>query len=372
MWTWYRLLQKRFLKKYSFLIILLLIPLLVRGMENIANQKSGMLSVALCKEDENDKMADAVIKEFLQEDGLLQYTQMDSVEEAKKAVEVGSVDAAWIIEADLNGRLEAFAKGELKGRPIVTIIQREENIALQLANEKFFAKVFPGLSNIIYSDFIRSIPGLEEIDDETIRKAYEKNQVKESLFQFGYADTNMNTQGKDIHYLLMPMRGLLCLVIMLCALAAALYLTNDIKESKFVWIKPKYKQAFYLFYYLPVVLISGIAVMLAQMWSGLFTELARECIAMLLYMVMTIGFVEIVRQITGKIQILGAAIPLMILLMLVICPVFVEFKNFRLVQYMLPPYYYLTGIYNTAVLVKALIYIGIVYGFLFIKEKFKK
>ena len=45
--TWYCLLSKRFFKKYSFYVILLMIPFLVKGMQQIAEQKSGMMKIVL-------------------------------------------------------------------------------------------------------------------------------------------------------------------------------------------------------------------------------------------------------------------------------------------------------------------------------------
>ena len=51
----YVLFSKRFLKKISFLLLLLAVPVLVFCLKNVSGQESGILHIVICLEDEEDE-----------------------------------------------------------------------------------------------------------------------------------------------------------------------------------------------------------------------------------------------------------------------------------------------------------------------------
>ena len=59
--VWYYLLNKRLLKKRSFLILLLLVPLLVFGMRIVSKQDSGVLTILLCSSETSDDLPKEVV-----------------------------------------------------------------------------------------------------------------------------------------------------------------------------------------------------------------------------------------------------------------------------------------------------------------------
>ena len=371
LWTWYYLLNKRVLKKYSFLLILLLIPLLVKGMQLIAEQESGMLKIVLCQENPSEESSFEMIDALMQDKGILRYIKMESASEAEAEVRAGRADAAWIFAEDMGERIKAYVSGETKKKSLITVIEREDNVALQLSREKLYSAVYPRLSYEIYQNYVKGIDGLEHLTKEQLFEAYERMKVEGSLFQFAYANETIRIE-KEPHYLLMPMRGLLSLIIMLCGLAGAMYLMQDESCGRFVWISQKQRIGFSFFYYMPIVVNAALAAGMALLWTRMFLSIKRELILMLLYLVMVIGFCELIRQWTGKLSILGASIPLLILSMLVMCPVFFELRSFRMLQYLLPPFYYLMSLYNDAFIGKGLLYIVGLYSMLFITKIIKE
>ena len=72
--TWFLLLQKRLLKKPLFLLILLLTPLLVVGMKQIASKESGILRVYLYEEPSEEGLTESteyLIKPLMEKRGLI-------------------------------------------------------------------------------------------------------------------------------------------------------------------------------------------------------------------------------------------------------------------------------------------------------------
>lgn len=371
LWIWYYLLSKRLLKKYSFLLILLLSPLLVKGMERLAEQESGVLKILLCQEDKEECISEQIIEQLMEEESILRYEKVDSFLEAEAEIKGKNADAAWIFPKDIKERLEAYAKGQRKQKPLVTIVEREDNVALRLSREKLYRAVYPVLSYGIYRNYVKELPELTQTKEERLRTAYMQTAVEGSLFEFGYADEK-GADGREQPYLLMPMRGLLALVVMLCGLAGAMYQLQDEQSGRYVWISYRQRLWFSLFFYVPVLVNGALAAGLALYFSHLLLDVKRELLLAVLYLIMIIGFCEILRQWLGKLSVLGAAIPILLIGMLVLCPIFLEPKGFEMLQYLLPPFYYLKALYEDVYIGKSVIYIAAIYGILFLTRTIKE
>ena len=72
------ILNKRLLKKPSFLVILLLVPLLVLLLGMAAKEESGMLTIALAMEDKTDSTATEIVSALLKDNGLVHFVDTDS------------------------------------------------------------------------------------------------------------------------------------------------------------------------------------------------------------------------------------------------------------------------------------------------------
>ena len=117
----YYLYNKRLFKKYSFLLILCMVPLLVGGIRLFAKEESGIATVVLCLTDGEDELAARAVGELTEEEGVLRYLRCDKEEEARQMVAEGEADAAWIFTGDLSGSLkEAAAKKRV--RPVVQVV----------------------------------------------------------------------------------------------------------------------------------------------------------------------------------------------------------------------------------------------------------
>lgn len=364
--NWYLLLNKRFLKKYIFTILLLSVPLLVIGMRIAAAEDSGVLRVLLCVEGAEVPQrtgTDAVIRQLLEKQGIIQYEEADNLEEACEKVRRGKADCVWEFPGDLQGTVRQFIKR--KKSNIMNVYVREDNVQTKLAREQLYGFLYPLISYETTRDFLDNQPYFEEMKEEEmdsrLQKIYESYKIEESVFRFAYLDdTEYQKKENRNSYLTAPLRGMLAVLIFLCGLAVTLFYLQDQKEKIFVWMPIKHRSLFPWLYILIGTLDAGIAAFLALYISGSFTAWPKEILLMLGYVLAVAGFCNLLRIFTGNIRRMGASIPVLILVTLVLCPVFLNIRKFPMIQYMLPAYYYLNSLYSGSMAVRMIIYTSVV------------
>ncbi len=343
---WFCLTCKRLLKKPGFLILLCSIPVLVLSMGLVAKEESGMLHIVLYQENEKDLLSSQLVEDLLSENSVLQYQQVFDEEEAYELVENGNADAAWIFSDKMQERLEEYIAGAYD-RPFIRILEREDNVALQLSREKLYGALYSYFPYTVYEKYVQNELGGDTLSGEELRTYYESARVEGDLFQLtllnGEVKENNPAEG---NYLTAPVRGLLALVIMLCGLSAVMYYLQDEAAGVFDRVALKNRQKYLYGYELAAMLCAGIAVFVALALSGDFEGWLKETGLMILYLVMSVGFCSVVKKLCGNLQRLGTCIPLLMIGMLILCPVFFAVRRFRMLQYLLPPFYYLNAVHN--------------------------
>lgn len=101
--------NKRLFRKWSFLLILCLVPLLTAGMRLAAGQESGVLSIALYLPESGDGLSAEIPGRLEGRDGVLRYVACGTEEEARRMVEAFEADAAWIFPEKLEESLRDAA-----------------------------------------------------------------------------------------------------------------------------------------------------------------------------------------------------------------------------------------------------------------------
>ena len=124
MLTRYYLWNKRLFKKYSFLLILCMVPLLVGGIRLLAKEESGIARVVLCLPNPEDELASQVTEKLMGEEGILRYLLCEDEEEARRMVVENEADTAWIFAEDLADSLQKTASRKRIG-PVVKVVERK-------------------------------------------------------------------------------------------------------------------------------------------------------------------------------------------------------------------------------------------------------
>ncbi len=357
---WLALLNKRLLRKISFWVILCCIPLLVMGVKLMSGQDSGLLKVVLCKEAGTDELATQLVAQLMEENTAIYYLEADSVAEAEKLVQSGEADAAWIFPENFEERLNSFLiKGEDK-EGVIRIVEKEENVALHLSRELFFGELYDAVSYIVYEHFVtEELLAGEEVSKQELLEHYRWTDNEENMFVFRYLDGE--EADVETSYMLFPMRGLLALVIVLCGMSLGLYFLQDEEKGIFTWM-PINKTVYGSWvYYLPGLLDVGLVVLLGMLFTGDFQGWLKEILLLIGYLLMVAGFSDVLRRLCIRPVRLAAMIPLMLLTMLAVCPIFLEMADCKWLQLLLPPYYYLAAVHSGTYRWAMVVYIVVIY-----------
>lgn len=335
---------KRLYKKATFLVLLVLIPVLVLSYGMVSQEESGIVVIALASEGDTVDPLTRSVWDALLESKVMRCIQCESPEQARILVLQGDADVAWIFAADLETKIYDFAAHRSRKNAFVTILEPDNRVALKLVREVISGVLFPHCSEALYLTYIReNAPELASVSDERLLEYYRNMDFGDGLFVFTDLEGN---PVEETAYLLTPVRGMLAVVIVLAGLAAAMYYHRDTENGTFSWV-PLHRQ---VWVELGCQMISIGNVAAVALLSLILTEqsvsLHRELTTGLLYCLCVAAFSMVMRRVTLGIRGLGMITPLLAVMMLAVCPVFFEVSALRQVQYLFPPTYYIHGAYN--------------------------
>ena len=368
---WFVLLNKRLARRISFWLILAAVPLLVLALGLLAQQESGVATVAVYVEDETDPAATSMLERLRNEKSVIHYRFCDSEQEARSLVKTSRADVAWILPDDLSARIDARAGG--KDNAIVRVCVREGDDILQmLVREKLFAAIYPELAYDVYTRYVAdTLKPSPMPSDEELNEYYHSIERGDRLIELSFLDGTADT---DTSYLVMPVRGLMALMVMMAALASALYYLHDARADSFVWLSRRRKRIFPYAYHLIPVLDTAAVMFLTLFLAKLNVAWYRELALIVLYMLACAAFAELMRQLFKSTTQLGVAIPILMLAMLALSPIFFDLKQW--LRYLFPPFYYLNATHNPVYLPLLAAYTLVVFAFGFavgrVRERFEK
>lgn len=354
---WFLLLNKRLYKKLSFILILLLIPVLVFSYSNVAQEDSGVLTIALAQMGD-DAMATGVIQDLLEENSLVRFLDCETPQQAKERVAEGDADAAWIFPEDMEDKVYRFVANVSRKNAFIQVVERDSSVPVILAREKLSGAMYANCSKAMFISYIRkNVPELSHKTDAELETHYNAISVDGDFFQFALMESSEASQeAQNANYLLTPVRGLLAVVTVLSGLATAMYYMHDDRAGTFSWIPERRKGAVEFGCQMICVLNVSAVILIALGLSDLATSLGREVLILLMYAICTALFCMMVRRLCGKLAVLGTVLPLLIVVMLVVCPVFFDLGMLRSFQYIFPPTYYINAQYSDYYLALMAIY----------------
>lgn len=342
---WFWLLNKRLYKKATFLLIMLLIPVLVLGYGIAAQEESGVMTIALAQ-DGSDPMAEQVITQLMSEPSLIRFVRCDSQEAAKKMIRDGKADAAWLFPKNMEQRVYRFVNNPSRINAFIRVVERDASVPMKLTREKLSGTVFALTSRHFYLHYIReNVPQLDHVADEELMRHYDNFQMDMDLFDIVSLDSDAESENEP-NYLLAPVRGLLAVVMVLGGLAAAMYFIQDNNLGTFCLVPEK--RAGIVEFICQIIAVGNLAVvaLIALILGSMSASLSRELLVTPLYVLSVSLFAMNIRQLCRKLTVVGAILPLLIVVMLVICPIFFDLGALRSLQYLFPPTYYVNGAYS--------------------------
>lgn len=359
LFLWYWMLTKRLFHKFSFVILLCCIPIMVLITNTAMTGESGVLTILLYAEDE-DSGAEDVINSLLEGESVILFKRAETLDSALNEVKQHRADAVWCFENNFDERVENYASHSSE-EPLVTVYEREDTVPLQLSGEKLFGSVYNTLSNKIYKNFVYTkIIDANHVSEEELQDYYRRTAIGDDIVELEKENSGANDAVSN--YLMMPLRGILSLLVVLCGLAAAMYFLKDKADGKFDWM-PSEKRIIPAFAQcLSATVPAAVSVLIAVCVTGISVEIIHEIVSMGLFVVSSVGFCLLMCTVFPSSGKLGAAIPAILIAMLALSPVFFNMQMLRPLSIMLPTYHYLNSVYNAEYYLYTVVYILCVYG----------
>jgi len=357
---WLLLLIKRLYKKPAFWAILIIIPVVIFAYGLTSQEESGMITVVLSSQNTDDAFSESIINELKDSSDIIRFMVEEDASVAEEMVYNGVADAAWIISSSAKEDLGAFVKGRYTGKGFVRVVVRDETVPLLLANEKLSGRLFVSSAKVCFLQYLREDAALNEVSDGEIMGYFDGLAIEDDLFSYSYVSNSKNNANAR-NYLLMPVRGILSVLLMIGAMAAAMFYIADDSEGLFSWISLRRKP--YVEFGCQVIALSNImaVVLIAIFATGLHVSIVRELLISAVYVLCCAAFGQLVRMICRTRQCIGMVMPLLIMVMLVVCPVFISLPGMKLLQLLFPPTYYLNAVYNNAYLAYFVLYTFVIW-----------
>ena len=367
---WY-LLNKRLLRMPVFIIILCSVPVLILALNAVTSAGDGFVRIAVVAEDPSDEMSVSIINKLTDSSGIVQFTVMDSEDEAADSVRYGEVNGAWIISADVKDAINDFVHGRSGGK-FVKVIEREETVSLKLSREKLVAALSYDMCLELMREDYREMVA-DDFDDDELRGFFDKAVAVGELFEFRHVSGEL-TDYSGTSFLMLPIRGVLAAAILLCGFAMAMFRMRDEKRMVFCRISRSARPAFELGYHLTGIIDTAAVVLISLYAAGLGESLIRELASMAVYCLNCAVFAIFFRRLLRSTGSVAAATPLLIVLVVVVNPVLLNLPYVYPLRVLTPMFYYLQSTHDALFILYGLLYFSVLaaldYALYRISEKY--
>ena len=365
--VWFFLSCKRYLRKVSFLLILLVLPaatFFVRGLEEKEGQE---VRIAVCVETADSKGTDgktALLEEELLEaltkqegdeedadgSGLFRFYECGSEEEVKAQVASRQAGGGYVFSGNLRGKLD---EGDYKR--CIRVYSAPSTVLADLSTEVVFAALMKLYDREIFLDYVMEAqvlrdsggesgwggeafdggmePGGAEGLETLAGELYDKWLASGSTFRFAYRYQNRGGQGLDSEggteaAGVFPVRGIVAVYLLLVGMYSAVMLGYDEEKGLFLPLSSGRRLVCRMAVLAAPVFLAALSALGALRTGGCFGDLAREFGVMGVYVLAVCGFSYGLKIICRKPQAVCCLIPLVLVGSLVFSPVFVDIRQF--------------------------------------------
>ena len=332
---WYITLNKRLLRRFEFIVMLLILPILVLGMMAVSSRKKGLLDIGIVVEKGSDNEVKRVAHTLMEGESVIDFSIYEEEELAKEEILKGKLDAIWVLPHSL----ESIDNGSIK------IYQTDNSTIKNIAREKLYSALYP---YIAYSEYIKYMNKIN---------VYEKD-ILDKYFK------NISIDGDFIK-----------LWLFVGVMTANIYFLADEKKGLFSMMDKQLKRVVAPVYSVGIsvnmAVVMLVTLILTKQSGGIF----RELIGIVMLLTAFIILADILKQ-SFDFHILEAVILPSVLFLIVFAPIIFDIRMFGVAYiYRLNPiYYYLNLINDREVVFEFAVFILVIFilDIIFYKIKCKK
>ena len=354
---WFFFLSKRLYKNVAFIIIIFLIPISALAFGLTAKKQAGFVNIAVVNE-ASGGIGQEIIESVKADSVVSNVIEYETEAAAVEDLNAGRIDTVWVLPADIEERIEKFAKDQNKKNYIVRVIITEENVKIRLVRKKLFGAIYPFLSRKFYLDRVRSSEeyDVSELSDDEILEYYDSFLGDGELFEFAPPSGSTGVRENEKNILVSPIRGLLSVVVMLGGFAAAMLSIRDDKNGAFSRAKSSTRVLISFAAQFTAVLNIAVFVLIAAFAMGVSTAFWREALILLIFAVNSALFCTLLGQLIKNLNVYACVATFLTIAEIAICPIFFGFALQHYPQLLFPNTYYINSVHNNVYLRYSLIY----------------
>lgn len=359
MCLWLLLSCKRYLKRPSFVLILLLFPVsawLFGLMEQDGDQK---IAVAVCAEGDQtgelgERLLDALEAKGSLEDGMFRFYPVQDDLAVQEEVASRRAECGYVIGENFEEKLS-----QKQYRRTITVYSAPSTVTATLSTEVVFSVLMELYDRTLLQDYVRSdelFDSLGEPDGEARSELsaqagslYDKWLTNDSTFRFEYESVARSAgegnTGGETSSTRFPVRGILAIYVFMTGLFAAVTVLWDEKKGLFLPLSYASRTPCRLACLAAPVLLAALSGLAAVGAAGIGTGWGRESFILLVFASAVVLFSWILAKLCPNPNVLCCLIPFFLVSCLVFCPVFLDVgryvKGISWVGKCLLPYYYM-------------------------------
>ena len=348
---WFFLSCRRYLKKLSFLLILLVFPAAAGLFLRSESRDEEGIVIAVYSPEKEESLGGRLL-DRLEEygDGMFSFCVCSSEEEVSQAVASRQAECGYVLPEDLEKRLD---EGDY--RRAVRVYRAPSTAAAQMASEVVYSLLAQEYDRKILTDYVQRDEVFDFLDggaDEERLEAseragalYDVYSSNGSTFRFSYQEDSENdqeaaSQGDTVF----PVRGLASVLVFTAGIYGAAVLKEDEACGLFLRLPFQIRglcKSAGLGAPVALAALSGLAALLV---CGQWTTWQGEFGRMALYGIAVVVFGRILERLVPSSRTICCLLPFLIIASLVFCPVFVDlgqlWPEVRMGgRFLLPTYY---------------------------------
>ena len=320
-----KMMCKRHLRKISFCIILLMIPIFTILVTYFTKSEKSSIDIGIYNKGD-DALSNSMEDYLTSLDGMVNFIPLESEDELTEDIKKRKLDCGYILPADFTKRLEDNVRlGAIRA------IRSPGSSMASVADEFVITAFLNTYSYDILKNYTINTGDFSELDSDEISQEllalYQKYLISDETFRFTYENSS-NEYIDDIE--LIPalvthsVIGINALFIMIAGLAGALITYKDKKSGIFTIFSSKDQAVFGFFdVFAPILLASTVTLISLTVTFGIDT-LPMTFLRLIAYMMLVAGFSYLVQTVVKSSVIFASFMPILIIGSLVFSPVFFD------------------------------------------------
>lgn len=357
---WFLLSCKRYIKKPSFLVILLLLPIGILAAERSQGSKTQEIKIAVAvqggeKNELGIRLMESLVNRKRGRDaGMFRFYTCRDEEQVEDEVASKRAECGYVVYDGLKDKLDTGSY-----RRSIGVYSAPSTVAAALSTETVFAALMEIYDRELLVDYMGSsdlfdligIPGSQDRKEAAAKtgELYDERLQSNSTFRFEYSFLGRDGEGvqpsKDISGPVFPIRGLVAVYVYITGLYGAVVLCGDEKKGLFLPLSYGCRLPCRLASIAAPVAMASLSGFLALWAGGSLGQPLKEIGAMLAYCAGVTAVSWLLKLICPRPQILCCIIPFFVIGSLLFCPVFIDAGRylavFDQIGKIFPPWYYL-------------------------------